>query len=256
MTDTLLQSTQAAVRTITLHRPEVRNALDVPLLRGLVTALREADADPDVACVVLTGSDPAFTAGLDLKAIAAGELDVEGTAGAEANPWRALREIDVPVIGAVNGVAITGGLELALGCDLLVASERARFADTHARVGIHPGGGLTLRLPRAVGIRMAKEMSLTGRFVDAEEAHRLGLVNHVVPHDDLLPTALRLAAEVAGCDRATARAVQRAYRDLNELPLGEGLDEEERRMRAWAVDAAGFDERRRSVTERGREQVR
>lgn len=255
MTETLLQADAGAVRTLTLHRPEVRNALDADLLRALVRALRDADADPEVACVVLTGTDPAFTAGLDLKAIAAGELDVGGTGGVDANPWRALREIDVPVIGAVNGVAITGGLELALGCDLLVASERARFADTHARVGIHPGGGLTLRLPRAVGIRMAREMSLTGRFVGAAEAHRLGLVNHVVEHDELLPTALRIAAEVAACDRDAVRAIQRAYRDLNELPLGEGLDEEERRMRAWTVDVAGFEERRRQVTERGREQA-
>jgi enoyl-CoA hydratase len=255
VTETLKQADAGAVRTLTLHRPEVRNALDAELLRALVRALRDADADPDVACVVLTGTDPAFTAGLDLKAIAAGELEVAGTGGADANPWRALREIDVPVIGAVNGVAITGGLELALGCDLLVASERARFADTHARVGIHPGGGLTLRLPRAVGIRMAREMSLTGRFVGAAEAHRLRLVNHVVAHEELLPTALQIAAEVAACDRAAVRAIQRAYRDLNELPLGEGLDEEERRMRAWRVDVAGFEERRRQVTERGREQA-
>lgn len=252
----LLVTTEGHVRTLTMHRPERRNALDRALVGDLTAALRDADTDTDVRCVVLTGSDPAFTAGLDLKAIEAGELTVGGTAGREVNPWRALREIDVPVIGAVNGVAITGGLELALGCDLLVASERARFADTHARMGIHPGGGLTLRLPRAVGVRAAKQMSLTGAFVDAAEAHRLGLVNEVVPHDRLLARAHELAAEIAETPRDALRMIQRAYRETNELALGAGLDEEERRMEAWAVDLAGFADRRRSVTERGRDQVR
>jgi enoyl-CoA hydratase len=252
----LLVTTEGHVRTLTMDRPERRNALDRALISDLTAALRAADADTDVRCVVLTGSDPAFTAGLDLKAIEAGELTVGGTAGADVNPWRALREIDVPVVGAINGVAITGGLELALGCDLLIASDRARFADTHARMGIHPGGGLTLRLPRAVGIRAAKQMSLTGVFVDAAEAHRLGLVNEVVPHDRLLARAGEVAAEIAETPRDALRMIQRAYRETNELALGAGLDEEERRMQAWAVDLAGFADRRRSVTERGRDQVR
>ena len=102
------------------------------------------------------------------------------------NPIDAVGRMTTPVIGAVNGPAVTGGLELALGCDFLVASERARFGDTHARVGVTPGGGMSVYLPMAVGLRRAKEMSLTGNFVDAEEAQRIGLVNHVVPHDELL----------------------------------------------------------------------
>lgn len=254
MTTPLLVDTTDHVRTLTLHRPERRNALDAGLLGRLVTALRAADDDPDVRCVILTGTDPAFTAGLDLKAIAAGELRVGGAADPDHNPWRALREVDVPVIGAVNGPAITGGLELALGCDFLVASVRAVFADTHARVGIHPGGGLTLRLPRAVGIRRAREMSLTGNFVGAEEAHRMGLVNHVVAHDELLPTATRLARDIADNDPRAVRAVNATYSAVNELAMGEGLDVEERRMREWQVDVEGFEDRRRAVTDRGRAQ--
>lgn len=255
MTPSLLVDTTDHVRTLTMHRPERRNALDADLLRALVAALREADRDDGVRCVVLTGTDPAFSAGLDLKAIASGELRVGGTAGPESNPWRTLREIDVPVIGAVNGPAITGGLELALGCHFLVASERASFADTHARVGIHPGGGLTLRLPRAVGIRRAREMSLTGNFVDAREAHRIGLVNHVVPHGDLLPVARDLAGDIADNDPRAVRAVNATYTAVNELPFGEGLDVEEQRMRDWQVDVEGFEDRRRAVTERGRTQT-
>lgn len=254
MTTSLLITTTDHVRTLTLNRPDRRNAMDVDLLEGIVSALRDADRDADVRCVILTGADPAFTAGLDLKAIASGELTVGGTAGADRNPWRALREVSVPVIGAVNGAAITGGLELALGCDFLVASERATFADTHARVGIHPGGGLTLRLPQAVGIRRAREMSLTGNFVDAREAHRIGLVNHVVAHEELLPTAQRLARDIADNDPDAVRAVNATYSAVNELPLGEGLDLEEERMRTWKVDVEGFEERRRAVTERGRSQ--
>lgn len=250
----LLVDTVEHVRTLTLHRPARRNALDADLLKRLCAALRAAEEEPDVRCVILTGSDPAFTAGLDLKAIAAGELTVGGTADPDRNPWRTLRELTVPVIGAVNGVAITGGLELALGCDFLIASERASFADTHARVGIHPGGGLTLRLPRAVGIRRAREMSLTGNFVDATEAHRMGLVNHVVPHDELLPTARRLARDIADNDPKAVRAVNATYTAVNELPLGEGLDVEEQRMREWQVDVEGFEARRQAVTERGRSQ--
>lgn len=254
MADTLLIDTTDHVRTLTLHRPERRNALDEPLIRALVAALRDADADRDVRCVILTGTDPAFTAGLDLKAIAAGELTVGETAGDDVNPWRTLREVAVPVIGAINGPAITGGLELALGCDFLVASDRATFADTHARVGIHPGGGLTLRLPQAVGIRRAREMSLTGDFVSAEDAHRMGLVNHVVRHRELLPAAHRIAREIADNDPTAVRAINRTYTEVGELPLGEGLDLEEERMRAWRVDVAGFEDRRRAVTERGRAQ--
>lgn len=250
----LLVETTDHVRTLTMHRPERRNAMDAELLRALVAALREADGDDDVRCVVLTGTDPAFSAGLDLKAIASGELSVGGTAGPEFNPWRTLREVSVPVIGAVNGPAITGGLELALGCDFLVASERATFADTHARVGIHPGGGLTLRLPQAVGIRRAREMSLTGNFVRAEDAHRMGLVNHVVPHEQLRSTAWGLARDIADNDPRAVRAVNATYTVVNELPMGEGLDVEEQRMRDWQVDVADFEDRRRAVTERGRAQ--
>lgn len=254
MDEPLLTETDGHVRVLTLHRPEVRNAMDATLIRSLVDALRAADADEDVRCIVLTGSDPAFTAGLDLKAIAAGTLTVGETSEHDTNPWRTMGELRTPVVGAINGVAITGGLELALRCDLLVASEHARFADTHARVGIHPGGGLTVLLPQSVGMRRAREMSFTGDFLAADEAQRLGLVNHVVPHDQLMPTALGIAHTIAEADPDVLRAIRRTYDDVAGMPQREALALEEQRMREWSVDVAGFEERRRAVTQRGRAQ--
>ena len=142
---------------------------------------------------MLTGADPAFCAGVDLKELAAGGDNLHSRA------VDYLTGSPVPVIAAVNGPSVTGGLELALACDFRIASERATFADTHARVGIVPGWGLTVRLPKAVGAAFAREMSFTGNYVDAATALRVGLVNHVVAHDDLLPTARALAADVASC---------------------------------------------------------
>src|SRR5688572_10686420 len=132
-----------------------------------------------------------------------------------------------PVIGAINGVAITGGFEVAMACDFLVASERARFADTHARVGIMPGWGLTVLLPQAVGVRRAKELSTTGNFLDAETALAWGLVNHVVPHEELLPFARKLAADIGGVDR---RAVRQMLDTYDEGGLRDGAG-------AWALEA-------------------
>jgi enoyl-CoA hydratase len=182
------------VRVLTLDRPAARNALDAPLRRALRQALTDADGDESIRCVVLTGTDPAFSAGVDFKAAAAPELD--GAAGPADNPAHVLRGLRTPVICAVNGACVAGALEIALSATFVVASERARFADTHARLGVVPTWGMTALLPRAVGVRLAREMSATCRFVDAAEALRAGLVNHVVPHAELLPFTLGLAAQI------------------------------------------------------------
>jgi enoyl-CoA hydratase len=158
----------------------------------------------------------------------------------------------------VNGAAITGGLELALNCDFLVASERARFADTHARVGVHPLWGLTVLLPEAVGIRRAREMSATGNFVDAGTALAWGLVDHVVAHDQLVPFAQRLAADVASSDQRALRAILATYEATSAVPVGEGWEVEARAAAAFqgrGVDPADIERRRRSVVERGRGQI-
>lgn len=240
------------VTTLTLDAPDRRNALDLATMRALVTALRTADEDPQVRAIVLAASDPAFSAGLDLQAISAGELVLEEVEALDADPWKALQELSTPTIAAVNGAAVTGGLELVLCCDLAIASERARFADTHARVGIHPSGGLTVLLPRYVGLRDALGMSLTGRFVGAEEARAMGLVNAVVAHEELAATVAATAAAVAECDPVITPALLASYRAASGAPLGPALAEERVRGRAMAVDPAAVAARRAGVIERGR----
>lgn len=242
----LLVETADRVRTLTLNRPESRNALNVDLLNLLTTELCDADADDAVDVVVLTGTDPAFCAGLDLKGLSSfaptprdpaskppkRELP-ERRPGAPTNPWLALRSMTKPVIGAINGAAVTGGFELTLGCDFLIASDKAAFADTHARVKVMPDGGLTGLLPQSIGLRYAKEMSFTGDFINAEEAHRLGLVNRVVPHDRLIKTVLELAAKIIKNDQAAVRNLKRTYNEGSLTTLAECFAIEHREHLAW-----------------------
>jgi enoyl-CoA hydratase len=255
MSPVLLTETADGVRTITLNRAAARNALSSELLNRLVEALHAAEADAAVRAVILTGADPAFCAGLDLREAGATGLPSGSVLDPKASPWWVLHAMSTPVIGAVNGPAVTGGLELALQCTFLVASDRAAFGDTHARVGVHPGGGLTGLLPQAIGLRRAREMSLTGNFLDAAEAQRLGLVNHVVPHQDLLSTVRGLAGDIAAGDPRTVAALNDTYRDVAALPLGEGLALERARFKAWEYDPAGIESRRQAVLDRGRSQL-
>jgi enoyl-CoA hydratase len=254
----LVVETQAGrVRVITLNRPEVRNALNGALLRAAAAALTAADDDPGVDAVVLTGSDPAFCAGLDLGELGSDAAALVGVGDDPAtSPFAALARMRTPVVGAVNGPCVTGGLELALACDFLVASERATFADTHARVGVMPGGGMSVALPAAVGLRLAKEMSFTGRFLGAAEALRAGLVNRVVPHGELLGVAVAIAEEIAGNDTAAVRALKRLYDENARGSVDEAWARERDRFRTWRIDPASVAARRATVVERGRRQQR
>jgi enoyl-CoA hydratase len=246
----------AGVAVVTLNRPEARNALNGELIEGLTTTLAGCGARDDVAVVVLTGADPAFCAGLDLGYLA--ERADRRDAGADIFPDVPVPRIPQPIIGAVNGPAVTGGLEVALACDLLVASDRARFADTHTRVGIVPGWGLSVQLPAAVGLRRAREMSATGNFVDAATALTWGLVNHVVPHDELLPFARALAADMVSVDRTALRSLLSLYDDAAALVDGPRQDLERARYREWQDRAPGAGAaiagRRAAVIDRGRAQ--
>lgn len=238
--------------TLRLDAPDRRNALDLDTMAALVRELRTADADQGVRAIVLTGTDPAFCAGLDLEEVAADRLDLTEVAARDADPWEVLQSLSTPTIAAVNGAAVTGGLELVLCCDLAIASEQARFADTHARVGIHPSGGLTVLLPRYVGLRQALGMSLTGRFVDAAEAAQLGLVNAVVPHEQLAVATDQVVDAIAGTDQVVAGELLATYRLLSGVPREEALAVERERGRGLTVDPAAVESRRQAVIERGR----
>jgi enoyl-CoA hydratase len=196
----LIVMDDAGLRTIVFDRPRARNALNKAMRDELCALLAAAERDAAVSAVILTGTDPAFTAGVDFKDTS-GEFDPYDAQFAN-NPGRALRAMRTPVICAVNGPCISGGLEIALSASFVVASERALFADTHARLNAVPTWGLTALLPRAVGLRRAREMSLTGELVDAETALRIGLVNHVLPHEELLPFVRDLAASFAATPAA------------------------------------------------------
>ena len=238
------------VRTLTLNRPHARNALSTELRAQFYAALSDAEADDDVDVVILTGADPAFCAGLDLKERG------DTTELPDISPkWPAMR---TPVIGAINGVAVTGGLELALYCDILIASERARFADTHARVGLLPTWGLSVRLPQKVGVGLARRMSLTGDYLSADDALRAGLVTEVVPHDELLPAARKVAAAIVGNNQKAVRALLESYHRIDEQQTSAGLWIEAASAKRWMQVATGDDiaASRSQVLERGREQVR
>jgi enoyl-CoA hydratase len=241
------------VATVTLNRPERRNALSGDLITQLRATLARLDEQTDVRVIILTGADPAFCAGLDLTELSQPGRPLRGMGSGQVVP-----DLAKPLIGAVNGVAVTGGLELALACDFLVASERARFADTHARIGIQPGWGLTVALPEAVGTRRAREMSATGNFVSAQTALQWGLVNHVVPHDELLDFTGKLAADCASSDQSALRTIFATY-DAGILETRRDALQLERqanaRWHAHGIDSAQVAERRAAVIERGRSQA-
>lgn len=260
MTGVLLLDRADGVATVTLNRPDARNALSAELIVALRETMRSLEADAGVHAIVLTGADPAFCAGLDLKQLGSSgenlQLGQEEDEAPSPYPWPVPSK---PLIGAVNGVAVTGGLELALNCDILIASERARFADTHARVGVLPGWGLSVLLPQLVGRGMARRMSLTGDFLDAAEALRAGLVTEVVAHQDLLPTAHRIARTIAANDHDAVRALLDSYRRIELTQISAGYDIEARTSRDWlsrGFDPASVERRRRAIVSRGRSQTR
>lgn len=227
----LMERPQVGCVCLTLNRPSSLNALSGELRQSLVHALDSLALDDSVRAVVLTGAGRAFCAGLDLKELGQVGLPI---LGASDDPIAALARFPHPVIAAINGDAVTGGFELALACDVLLASSVARFADTHARIGVIPGWGLSQKLGRLIGPSRAKELAFTGNFVDARTADQWGLVNRVVEPEALLPAALALAADMAGTLPNLVRAYKRLMDDGQYLPLGEALEMEKHRSLEWA----------------------
>ncbi|MCR2832471.1 enoyl-CoA hydratase [Parerythrobacter lacustris] len=259
MSETVLCEVADGIATVTLNRPDAMNALSKALRHRLFEVMTAVDGDAAVRAVILTGAgERAFTAGLDLKELGSqpGGLGAANAEGADENPVKAIELCRKPVIGAINGVAITGGFEVALACDVLIASTNARFADTHARVGIYPGWGLSQKLSRMIGISRAKELSFTGNFLDAETAKAWGLVNHVVAPDELLPLARKLAADMATIDPAFLANYKRLIDEGYAATFADGLARETRLSSAAnaKVTPEDVEARRAAVQQRGRSQ--
>jgi enoyl-CoA hydratase len=257
MSDTLSIARDGAVAIMTMNRPEAMNALSLELRIALAQAFRALGADDTVRAIVLTGAGRrAFTAGIDLKEAGAGTGAAfdETHNLPENDPVAALTGCGKPVIGAINGVAITGGFELALACDILIASSAARFADTHVKVRVMPGWGLSQRLPRRIGVSRAKQMSLTGAFVDAGTALAWGLVNEVVAPDRLLTRALEIGQAIAAHDPAMVARYRAAIDDGLALPFGAALALEAARARAFndSIPAAAIEAVRAGLFESNR----
>jgi enoyl-CoA hydratase len=253
---TLTEIHPSGYAVLTLNRPAALNALSRALMTQLSAAIDALQADPAVRVLILTGAGKAFCAGLDLKELGSGQAAVGGSEGAvnTSDPVRALQRFRGPVIGAINGAAVTGGFELALACDVLLASPQARFADTHARVGIAPGWGLSQRLSRAIGIYRAREVSLTGNWVSAEQAAAWGFVNHVVPAEQLLDAARALASDMLSCVPEMLVRYKAIIDDGFALPFGEGMALEKTRSNEFnaTVGAAAVEARREAVRARNR----
>ena len=260
MSEPVRVETKEGVARVTLDRPEARNALSRALRSALCEAFERLREDGSVGAVILTGADPAFCAGLDLKELG-GETEAPGGAGdATATGGDLIQTIeafDRPVIGAINGVAITGGFELALACDLLIASEHARFADTHARVCILPGWGLSQKLPRLIGMGRAKELSFTGNYLDAETACAWGLANRVVAPEELLPACEALAQDMLSCEPKALAGYKRLIDEGFAMSYGDGLRHESEVCIASSeqVSAEELAGRRAEVQSRGRRQA-
>jgi enoyl-CoA hydratase len=246
---------EGELATVTLDRPEAMNALSSQLCDEIAEAFRGLAGAGDARVVILTGAGRAFSAGVDLKELGSGQRP-KSLHSSEAT-IRAVRDFPGPVIAAVNGFAITGGFELALAADFMVASTEARFADTHARVGILPGWGLSQKLPRLIGIGRAKELAFTGNYVSAEQALAWGLVNRVTGPDELLPTCRALAQDMLSCLPEALRGYKEVIDEGFAMTFGDGLVHESRasaeHMRSVRPGAVA--ERRAAVQKRGRTQA-
>lgn len=213
---------QEYVALIQLNRPKELNALNLQLMQDIKKALMELDNDPKVRAIVITGNDRAFAAGADIKQMA-GKTAVDMLKIDQFSTWDQIRKTKKPLIAAVSGFALGGGCELVMQCDMVIASETAQFGQPEIKIGVMPGAGGTQRLPRAVGKVKAMEMVLTGEFIDAQEALRIGLINKVVPVDLYLSEAIKMAQKVAGMSPIAVQMAKESVLKSFEQPLQEAL---------------------------------
>jgi enoyl-CoA hydratase len=228
----ILVRTEGRVGVITLNRPKALNALNGQLMDELGAALKAFDADPEIGCMVITGSEKAFAAGADIGAMATYTFaDVYNSDYITRN-WETIRTIRKPVIAAVSGFALGGGCELAMMCDFIIAADNAKFGQPEIKLGIIPGAGGTQRLPRAVGKAKAMDLVLTGRMMDATEAERAGLVSRVVPLDKLMDETLGAALTICGFGLPSVMAAKESVNRAFEGTLADGVMFERRLFHA------------------------
>ncbi|MEM7408751.1 MAG: enoyl-CoA hydratase/isomerase family protein [Myxococcota bacterium] len=220
----LVREDAGGIATLTLNRPEKLNALDIPSIVALREEIDRLAVDENVACVVLTGAGRSFCAGHDLESIAAGER--APSKHFESETVEALEQLPMPTIAKIRGHCFTGGLELALGCDLLIAAEDAKLGDTHGQWGLVPVWGMSVRLPERVGLPTAKELMFTSRRISGSEAGEIGLVDRVCPAEQLDASVDALAAEIAANSPDTNRMVKRLLRTHADTPRSRALDYE------------------------------
>lgn len=244
------------IGTITLNRPEAMNALSSELRRAVAEAFMQLQKDRDIRAVILTGEGRAFCAGMDLKEASSGAPDEAAFEDEGDVLQEAMMAFEWPIIGAINGHAVTAGFELALMCDILIASTEAKFADTHSRVGMLPGWGLSQRLPRRIGISRAKEICFTGNFVLPEQAEAWGLVNRVVPPAELLPACRKLAADIVSCVPEVIKRYKSLIDEGYGMTFADAMKLESSVALEWArgMTSGSIASLREQVQERGREQ--
>lgn len=254
----LLVEKAGGVATVTLNRPRAMNALSRELRLELAATFTAFQDDADIGAVILTGAGRAFCAGMDLKELSrtSQPLHESGSSKSSMDVVRIMEAFDRPIIGAINGFAITGGFELALTCDVLIASREARFADTHARMGVMPGWGLSQKLSRVIGIYRARELSFTGNYLFAAQAEAWGLVNRVVASEDLLPTCRALASDMLSCELDMLRRLKQVINQGYARTLEEGLQIEQAawREQTRAVQPTDIAGRVAGVRHRGQAQ--
>jgi enoyl-CoA hydratase len=254
---TVLLEQHEGFAIVTLNRPQAMNALSRELRQDFVAAFTNCIDNPDTRVVILTGNGKAFCAGFDLKELGSNEA-VSTAEEADNVVAQAMEAFGGPIIGAINGHCITGGFEMALACDILIASENARFADTHARVGMLPGWGLSQKLPRLIGLSRAREIAFTGAPIFAHQAYEWGLVNHVVPEQELLPRAIKMAQDMCACVPEVLQQYRTLINDGYSMLLHDALEWEEARAIWWAKQASGaiIEKRRHGVLKKGRSEKR
>ncbi len=225
-------TTQARVGILTLNRPKQLNALNDQLMDEMGAALKAFDADANIGCIILTGSEKAFAAGADIAAMAKFTFTNVYKNDFITRNWEHIRSIRKPVIAAVSGFALGGGCELAMMCDFIIAADNAKFGQPEIKIGIIPGAGGTQRLPRAVGKAKAMDMALTGRMMDAQEAERAGLVSRVVPLDKLMEEALGAALMICEFSQIAVMAAKESVNRSFEGTLNDGILFERRMFHA------------------------